>query len=169
MNSQDKVTRKMLTDAIQVLAQETNEYKELLSQLEDDTDKIIAKPDYTIEVQLERFKKALEQMSPDDRRGNGTFEYGATWLAVIWAGASIGEVTREILREWSMRSERYTEEGFNKAFDSYKPNKPNRVTAGSLYHYLNTLSDSKEISKTSEKNQLINSNTNYTEKQQITE
>ena len=37
MNSQDKVTRKMLTDAIQVLAQETNEYKELLSQLDDES------------------------------------------------------------------------------------------------------------------------------------
>ena len=108
-------------------------------------------------------------MSPDDARGQGVFEKGASWLAVIWAGASIGEVTREILREWSMRSERYTEEGFEKAFNSYNPNKPNRITAGSLYYYLKTFSGPKEISKNSEKNQLTNSNTNNTTKQIISE
>jgi len=170
MSSQCKVTREMLSNVMLALkpVQETDEYKELLSRLEDESN-IVARSNYSIEVQLERFKKALEMMSPDDARGQGVFEKGASWLAVIWAGASIGEVTREILREWSMRSERYTEEGFEKAFNSYNPNKPNRITAGSLYYYLKTFSGPKEISKNSEKNQLTNSNTNNTTKQVISE
>jgi hypothetical protein len=170
MSTQHKVTREMLSDVIHAVAaaQKIDEYQELLSQLDDEFN-VVAWPDYPIEIQLDRFKKALGKMSPDDRRGNGTFEDGKTWLAVIWAGASIGEAAREPLRQWSMLSERYTEEGFNKAFDSYNPNKPNRITAGSLYYHLNTLSESKQISKDSEKNQLINSNTYDTDKHQITE
>ncbi len=170
MSSQKKVTREMLSDVINMSApaQKTDEYKELLSQLDDESN-VVARQDYPIEIRLERFKKALDKISPDDKRGNGTFEYGEAWLAVIWAGASIGEAAREPLRQWSMLSERYTEEGFEKAFNSYDPNRPNPITAGSLYYHLKNSSERAEISRNNEKNQLINSNTNKTDKQQITE
>jgi putative DNA primase/helicase len=148
MNSQDKVTRKMLTDAIQVLAQETNEYKELLSQLDDESN-IFARSDYSIDIQLERFNKALEQMSPDDRRGNGTFKDGESWLATVLAGASLGEAAREPLRQWSMQSEKYDQRDFDRTFDSYNPSKVGRnggpLTVASLHGYVNSLKNSPNV------------------------
>ena len=60
MSSQCKVTREMLSNVMLALkpVQERDEYKELLSRLEDESN-IVARSIYSIEVQLERFKKAL--------------------------------------------------------------------------------------------------------------
>jgi putative DNA primase/helicase len=150
MSSQHKVTREMLSDVINMSApaQKTDEYKELLSQLDDESN-VIARPNYPIEIQLERLKKALDKISPDDKRGDGTFKDGASWLATVLAGASIGEVAREPLRQWSMQSDKYDQKDYDKTFDSYNPSKVGRnggpLTIASLHNYVNTLKNSPNV------------------------
>jgi RecA/RadA recombinase len=56
------------------------------------------------------------------------------WLIVIWAIASLGwNCGEEIAREWSRRSARYTDDGFDKAWDEFDPTRPNAIGIGSLY------------------------------------
>ena len=92
-------------------------------------------------LEIEKLKSALALLSPDVDRGQGKFytslgfptqEY---WLAAVWAIASLGWVTgKDIAKNWSGQStDRYTDEGFEKAWNDYKPNHPNPIGIGSLY------------------------------------
>lgn len=87
-----------------------------------------------------RLLEALDVLSADVGYGGGRF-FDANgkpesdyWLAAIWAIASLNWPTgKEIAREWSKKSKRYTEDGFEQAWNSYNPNHPHKVGIGSLY------------------------------------
>ena len=91
--------------------------------------------------ELRRLLSALDHLSPDVLRGNGQlFEPGDTsatenyWLLVIWAIASLRwQCGKEIARYWSQRSERYSDEGFEDAWNAYDSTRPRAVGIGSLY------------------------------------
>ena len=91
--------------------------------------------------ELRRLLSALDHLSPDVPRGNGQlFEPGDTcttinyWLVVLWAVASLGwQCGKEIARHWSQRSERYSDEGFEDAWNAYDSTRPRAVGIGSLY------------------------------------
>jgi len=59
------------------------------------------------------------------------------WLAGVWAIASLGWVSvKDIAKNWSQQCPaRYTDQGFEDAWNGYKPNHPNPVGIGSLYKY----------------------------------
>lgn len=91
--------------------------------------------------EIDKLKSALEFLSPDTTRGYGSFytkdgqpepDY---WLACIWSMRSLShwKCIEDIARNWSQKSERYTEEGFSQAWNSYKPNHPRAIGIGSLY------------------------------------
>jgi hypothetical protein len=94
-----------------------------------------------IPAQITKLKSALSVLSPDALRGQGKlYEPGETvpsedyWLIVVWAIASLGwSCGEEIAREWSMQSDRYTEEGFDDAWNDYDPTLANPIGIGSLY------------------------------------
>lgn len=96
-------------------------------------------PETTYEIA--KLKGALEMLSPDALRGQGKlYEPGDNtvsenyWLVVIWAVASLGWVCgKEVARDWSMQSQRYTDEGFEAAWQAYDPTRPNPIGIGSLY------------------------------------
>lgn len=82
--------------------------------------------------------EALNVLSADVGYGSGRF-YDSSgkpeadyWLAAIWAIASLGW-GKEIARQWSKQSTRYTENGFEKAWNSYNSAHPNAIGIGSLY------------------------------------
>lgn len=91
--------------------------------------------------ELAKLKSALAVLSPDEPRGTGAFpdmDYGRAptsyWLMAIWAIRSLNwDGGREIAREWSRRSERYTEEGFDKAWNDYDQDRTRSIGIGSLY------------------------------------
>ena len=91
--------------------------------------------------EIEKLKGALEFLSPDVDRGQGKFYTSLGiptddyWLAGVWAIASLGWVSgKPIARDWSKQcAHRYTEEGFEKAWNDFKPNHPNPIGIGSLY------------------------------------
>ncbi len=91
-------------------------------------------------TEIRRLKDALESMSPDVGRGTGSFydnqgkPNADNWLAVIWSIASLNwSCGKDIAREWSKKSLRYTEDGFEKAWKSYNIVHQNPITIGSLY------------------------------------
>lgn len=91
--------------------------------------------------EIAKVKNALECLSPDTGRGSGSFYDGSGasiadhWLAVIWAIASLGWSSgKTIAREWSKGCPaRYTDDGFEVAWDSFNPTHRNPVGIGSLY------------------------------------
>ena len=90
--------------------------------------------------EVAKLRSALCYFSSDTCRGHGSFYENTgqpaadNWLAVVWAIASLGWVQgKNIAKNWSMQSSRYTETGFEKAWNDYKPNHPNPVGIGSLY------------------------------------
>lgn len=83
---------------------------------------------------------ALAFLDPDSERGSGSFYDGLNnperkiWLAVIWSVASLKWLSgKEIAREWSQKSSRYTVEGFEAAWRDYNSALPNSIGIGSLY------------------------------------
>tara|TARA_B100001146_G_scaffold185505_1_gene168789 strand:+ start:4691 stop:7186 length:2496 start_codon:yes stop_codon:yes gene_type:complete len=93
-------------------------------------------PLFSKEVELQRFKDALKHFDPDDDRGEGQFKDGANYLAVVFAGSSLGEEAREITRAWCKQSkEKYIENDFNNDWKS-GGNHPNPVTVASMYYYI---------------------------------
>lgn len=98
-----------------------------------------ATPETPFEVQ--KLKSALSILSPDVDRGQGKFYTNSGlptsdyWLAAVWAIASLGWATgKEIAKDWSkLAPSRYTEDGFEKGWNDYKPNHPNPIGIGSLY------------------------------------
>ena len=97
--------------------------------------------------EIEKLKSALLLLSPDVDRGKGKFYthsgQPATdyWLAAVWAIASLGWITgKETAKNWSkLAASRYTDEGFEKAWDDYSPNHPNPIGIGSLYKFVKDL------------------------------
>jgi hypothetical protein len=91
--------------------------------------------------EIAKLGHALTLLSPDVGRGHGTF-YDSNgvplennWLAVIWSIRGLNWFQgRSISKDWSkLASERYTDEGFEEAWNSYDPTHPNPVGIGSLY------------------------------------
>jgi hypothetical protein len=83
---------------------------------------------------------ALALLSSDVSYGTGRF-YDSSgnpepdyWLAGIWAIASLNWLSgKDIARNWSKQSGRYTDDGFEKAWESYNPSHANGIGIGSLY------------------------------------
>ena len=99
---------------------------------------LMGKPESPEEVA--KLRNALLYLSADTCRGHGSFyEHSGqpaadNWLAVVWAIASLGWVAgKDIAKNWSMQSSRYTDAGFEKAWSDFKPNHPNPIGVGSLY------------------------------------
>jgi len=91
------------------------------------------------ESQFPRLKTALDRISPDTGRGLGSVNLAQViptdyWLGVIWACASTGsDEVKALAREWSQRSSRYTEDGFESAWKEYDPFHSTPVGLGSVY------------------------------------
>lgn len=91
--------------------------------------------------EIAKLKSALALLSPDVDRGTGRFYDPAGtpavdhWLAVVWAIHNLNwSVGRDLARTWSMQcKERFSEDGFAEAWDSFDPDHPNPVGIGSLY------------------------------------
>jgi hypothetical protein len=91
--------------------------------------------------EIARLESALADLTSDIGRGHGSFftqdgqPEADYWLAALWAIAGLGWARgEEIARNWSQQcAARYTDEGFDKAWRSYKPNHPTPVGIGSLY------------------------------------
>jgi len=106
-------------------------------------------------AEIEKLNNALALLSSDVGYGSGRF-YDSSgklvpdyWLAGIWAMASLNWSSgKDIARKWSEQSDRYTEDGFEKAWKSYNPAHANGIGIGSLYKR------AKEIGLTQEAPQL---------------
>jgi RecA/RadA recombinase len=90
--------------------------------------------------EIEKLQEALTDLSPDVGRGTGRFydHQGApitdNWLASIWAIKSLGwSCGKELARSWSQQSSRYTDNGFENAWNSYNIAHKNPITIGSIY------------------------------------
>jgi hypothetical protein len=91
--------------------------------------------------EIAKLKSALATISSHVPRGDGSMFVGANsspsanyWLGVIWAIKSLGWlVGKQIAKEWSESSSRYTDEGFEKAWADFNPNHPNPIGIGSVY------------------------------------
>jgi len=90
--------------------------------------------------EINKLQSALAFLSPDVGRGHGSFfdsrglPENDYWLAGVWAIASLNWQSGEsTARNWSQQSNRYTDDGFNQAWNGYKPNHPKTVGIGSLY------------------------------------
>lgn len=91
-------------------------------------------------AELAKLTSALTLLSSDVEYGTGRF-YDSNgnpelhyWLAGIWAIASLGWASgKETARNWSQTSSRYTDDGFEKAWNSYNPAHANGIGIGSLY------------------------------------
>ena len=98
-------------------------------------------PPPEIDEEIAKLRSALAVLNPDVPRGNGALlEPGGTglrkdnWLLVIWAICSLNWTCgKEIAREWSKLSSRFTDEGFEEAWKGYKPNHRSPIGIGSLY------------------------------------
>ena len=96
----------------------------------------------TIETpeEIAKLQAALSHVSSDVGRGSGSiFDPAGTpvadyWLGVVWAGASLGwDSGKEIFRKWSKQSERYDDDGFERAWNGYDASRNNAIGIGSLY------------------------------------
>jgi hypothetical protein len=91
-------------------------------------------------TEIEKLNNALSFLSSDVERGSGQFYTSNEkpkpdhWLAGIWAIASLGWASgKETARKWSQTSSRYTDDGFEQAWNSYNPAHENGIGIGSLY------------------------------------
>jgi len=56
------------------------------------------------------------------------------WLAIVWAIASLGwDSGEQVARDWSATSDRYTDEGFNAAWNAYDAHRVKKITVSSLF------------------------------------
>jgi len=93
--------------------------------------------------EIEKLQEALTLLPSDIGRGTGSFydnqgkPHPDNWLAIIWSIASLNwSCGKEIARDWSKKSSRYTDDGFEKAWKSYNIVHQNPITIGSLYKRL---------------------------------
>ena len=90
--------------------------------------------------EIAKLTSALALLSSDVGYGSGRF-YDSSgspapdyWLAGIWSIASLNwQSGKDIARKWSKQSDRYTEDGFEKAWNSYNPAHVKAIGIGSLY------------------------------------
>jgi len=95
----------------------------------------------------QRLLEALNLLSSDVGYGTGRF-YDSNgkpesdyWLVAIWAIASLGWPSgKEIARVWSKKSKRFSESGFEQAWNSYNHAHPRKVGIGSLFKRAKELS-----------------------------
>jgi putative DNA primase/helicase len=146
MNTRVKISRNALVAVVnkyQKGPESISHTPAKVPQMKDQYGGIFTKCFYPKSVEIDLLVKALGKISPDDKRGDGTFKDGASWLATVLAGASIGEVAREPLRQWSMQSDKYDQKDFDTTFNSYNPSKVGRnggpLTVASLHSYVNSL------------------------------
>jgi len=92
------------------------------------------------EGEIVKLSSALAFLSSDIGYGSGRFYDSSKnpeqdyWLAGIWAIASLNwQSGKDIARKWSQMSKRYTDDGFEKAWNSFNPAHPNAIGIGSLY------------------------------------
>ncbi len=92
------------------------------------------------ESEVAKLKSALAYLSPDVGRGQGSFydldgnAKDDNWLGVVWGISSLGWSQGEgIARQWSKQSPRFTDEGFDEAWNGFKPHHAKRIGIGSLY------------------------------------
>jgi hypothetical protein len=94
--------------------------------------------------EIQRVKTALARISPDVPRGAGSIDDIDTdpkdyWLAVIWALNSLNwKCGKQLAIEWSMQSDRYNPDEFDSNWNSYNPEKDNRIGIGSLFRLAKT-------------------------------
>jgi hypothetical protein len=91
-------------------------------------------------TEVAKLKGALAVLTADVPRGAGKLYdpdgkvSDQSWLIVIWGIASLGwQCGKDIARGWSRQSERYTDEGFDKAWSGHNPNHAKPIRIGSLY------------------------------------
>lgn len=92
-------------------------------------------------LEIAKLKSALATISSHVARGDGSMFFGANsspsanyWLGVIWAIASLGwQHGKQIAKDWSKTSSRYTDDGFEKAWSDFNSNHVNPVGIGSVY------------------------------------
>ncbi|MCJ2180818.1 AAA family ATPase [Novosphingobium album (ex Hu et al. 2023)] len=89
---------------------------------------------------LEIMRSALASIPPDVPRGDGTIfspDGGPVddyWFGVVLAARREGgEAAKELVREWSRSSDRYSDDGFEQAWAEFEPEHPKPVTMKSVY------------------------------------
>jgi hypothetical protein len=131
------VTKQMLIDLDISLGAINN--SPLIAQLEQDSNASCNTKPKECREEIQRVKGALQKISPDVPRGNGSInleddELTNYWLGIIWAIASLDcTISKTIARKWSQGSDRYTDEGFEAAWDAYNPNHTNPIGIRSVY------------------------------------
>lgn len=150
MNAPITVTQlKALSEALNNCSNDTPSprHRHLISNL------AVRSPTPETPAEVNRLMSALEYLSPDVGRGNGSFfdanGYVVTdnWLAVVWAIAGLEWPSgKKIAHEWSTRCpSRFDEAGFEKAWSDYDPSHPNPVGIGSLYKLAKELGWSEQV------------------------
>lgn len=92
---------------------------------------------------IAKLQSALVFVNPDSDRGHGSFfatngfPESDIWLAGVWAIASLGwKSGKDIAKNWSQQCPaRYTEQGFEHAWNGYNPDHPRQIGIGSLYKF----------------------------------
>ena len=131
------VTEQMLRDLEISLAAINN--SELISKLEKDNNALGKIKPKECRAEAERVIGALKKISPDVSRGKGNIELSEDkptdyWLGVIWALADLQwKIGKEIARKWSQGSNRFTEDGFEAAWNSYDPHYRNPISIRSVF------------------------------------
>ena len=150
------VTQEMLESAIKALhkTNELDKQKELVNEelgkpcesenttIDETTLALMGKLQSPAEspAEIAKLTTALALLSSDIGYGSGRF-YDSSgspesdyWLAGIWSIASLNwQSGKDIARNWSEQSTRFTEEGFEKAWNSYNPAHVKAIGIGSLY------------------------------------
>ena len=111
-------------------------------------------------AQIAKLQSALVYVSPDTDRGHGSF-FGANgriesdiWLAGVWAIASLGwKSGKDIAKNWSQQCPaRYTNQGFEDAWNAFNPSHPRHIGIGSLYKFAMQMGWQNEATPTSTNN-----------------
>lgn len=106
-------------------------------------------------IEIAKLNSALSFISSDIGYGSGRF-YDSSgrpeadyWLAGIWAIASLNWPSgKDIARKWSEQSNRFADDGFEKAWNSYNPAHANGIGVGSLYKRAKELGWNQDITQT---------------------
>ncbi len=131
------VTKQMLIDLDISLGSINN--SPLIAQLEQDRNAIGNSKPKECHAEAERVIRALRKISPDVSRGKGNIELDEEkptdyWLGVIWALADLQwKIGKAIAKIWSQGSDRFTEDGFEAAWNSYNPHHHNPISIRSVF------------------------------------
>jgi hypothetical protein len=131
------VTREMLVDLNKSLG--CSDMSSIVKQAEpvDDLSSTDT-PKETLE-EGQKLVSALDVISSDVPRGIGKIDLQDDeptdyWIGVIWAIASLGwRLGKGFAKTWSKGSDRYTDEGFEAAWNAFDPSHPNPIGIGSVY------------------------------------